>query len=158
MKHETEVSALRETNRHIGRVMRLHHRLCERRLSTLPIHRAQHMLLMRLSREGTLPSQKELASQMCVSPAAVAVALKRLEKDGYIARAASRKDLRVNAISITEKGLRVVKDSRIIFDEVDRAMYEGIDAKALDAFLKTLGDLEKNLEKILKEDTEGCVG
>ena len=59
-----ETALLRESNRAIGRTIRLHHRICERRLSALPIHRAQHMLLMHLADEGSTPSQKELAERM----------------------------------------------------------------------------------------------
>ena len=144
---------LRETNRRIARVMRLHHRLCEKRLAALPIHRAQHMILMRLAKEGKLPSQKELAEQMEISSAAVTVAVKKLEAGGYIMRCANQSDCRINAISITDAGRNVVWESRRIFDALDIQMYEGISKEELALFKKTLDKISENLSAVL-EDTQ----
>ncbi len=149
-----DATPLRETNRAIGKVMRLHHRLCERRLASLPIHRAQHMLLMRLAKEGALPSQRELAAQMEISPAAVAVALKRLEADGYITRSTSQNDCRVNAISITEAGRSIVLESLRIFDALDEKMYEGISDEEVSVFKETLEKLTQNLSAVLEDIAE----
>ena len=69
------------------RIMRRHHAHVERCIGALGIHHGQHRMLMHLARhEGELPSQKELAEIMGVSPAAVTTTLKRLEKEGYISR------------------------------------------------------------------------
>lgn len=153
-KPQISIKLLRESNRAIGRTLRLHHRICEKRLSALPIHRAQHMLLMRLAREESTPSQKELAACMEISTAAIAVALKKLEADGYIVRQPDKSDSRVNTISITEKGRKTVEDSRLVFDRIDEAMYEGIGREELDAFTATLKKLEENLKRVLGEVTE----
>lgn len=149
-----DATPLREANRAIGKVMRLHHRLCERRLASLPIHRAQHMLLMRLAKEGALPSQRELAAQMEISPAAIAVALKRLEADGYITRSTSQSDCRVNAISITEAGRSIVLESLRIFDALDEKMYEGISDEELSIFKRTLEKLTQNLSAVMEDTAE----
>ena len=150
MKNADNTAPLRETNHAIGRVMRMHHKLCERGLSALPIHRAQHMLLMRISKEGVLPSQKELAEHMNVSPAAIAMALKRLEADGYITREADKNDSRINGIAITELGCDVVKKSREIFDSIDTAMYKGVSEREREALLATLAKIEANLKIFLE--------
>ena len=70
----------------IIRVMRRHHACIERRVADLDIHHSQHRLLLHLARFESIPSQKEIAETMGISPAAVAATLKRLEREGYIAR------------------------------------------------------------------------
>ena len=155
MKKRTEdAKALREANRRMGSVMRLHHRLCERHLAKLPIHRAQHILLMRLAEEGALPSQRELADQMEISPAAVAVALKKLEAEGYIDRRTSQSDCRFNAISITEEGRRIVLESHRVFEALDERMYEGVSPEELFRFRETLDKIYKNLSTVREESLE----
>ncbi len=151
-KEQRDTLPLRKANLAIGKAMRLHHRICERRLAELPIHRSQHMLLMRISKEGSLPSQRELAAQMEISPAAVAVALKRLESDGYIERLPDASDSRVNAISITEAGRAIVTESRRIFDELDREAFADIDECETRALTAALEKLCNNLQKMVEEE------
>ena len=66
----------------IIRVMRRHHACIERRVADLDIHHSQHRLLLHLARFESIPSQKEIAETMGISPAAVAATLKRLEREG----------------------------------------------------------------------------
>ncbi len=101
---------------------RMHKSCVDRAISELGIHRNQHIILMHLARQGDLPSQKELAEHLRVSPAAVAVALQTLESDGYISRIPDEKDSRYKKIIITDKGKETVEQSRRIFYEIDSAM------------------------------------
>lgn len=141
---------MRDTNCAILRTMRLHHRLCEKNLKKLGLHRSQHRLLVLLDREGTLPSQKELAGRLEVSPAAVAVSLKKLESDGYIARNAAEKDSRFNHVLITEKGRRVLEESRAGFYQLDKAMYRGISKEEAEKLSMLMKRLAENLENALE--------
>ena len=63
----------------------LHRRMVESNLEGMRIHRAQHRLLMTLSCKRSY-SQVEIAKELEVSPATIAVALKNLEKEQYIVR------------------------------------------------------------------------
>ena len=88
------------------RVMRRHHACVERRIGDLGIHHGQHRMLMQLAkRQEDIPSQKELAEIMGISPAAVTATLKKLEREEYISRSMTDEDNRKNEIRITEKGL-----------------------------------------------------
>ena len=79
------------------RVMRRHHACVERRIGDLSIHHGQHRMLMKLAcRQGDIPSQKELAEIMGISPAAVTATLKKLEREEYIARSMTDEDNRRN--------------------------------------------------------------
>ena len=143
----------RAFNRGIGHISRLHHKVCERQLTEIPIHRAQHIILMHLSRANAIPSQKELAAHLEISPAAVAVSLKKLEMEGYITRSVPKEDCRINEITLTEKGRAVVAESRRVFDAIDSSMFEGVTEEELTACLRTLQKVEKNLLDALQNET-----
>lgn len=113
------------------------------------LHRSQHMLLMRLSC-GCTPSQKQLAKDLRVSPAAIAVSLKKLESDGYIQKATDADDSRRNRIELTEKGRGVMTQTCALFSSIDRTMTEGFDDAELDALLAALEKIEKNLQRFLQ--------
>ena len=87
---------------------RLHRCVLDGFLSDFGIHRSQHMILMRLSKEDCCPSQKALAEHFKISPAAIAVTLKKLEESGYILRSSHKDDVRLNNITLTEKGKDIV--------------------------------------------------
>ena len=123
---------------------RLHRSVVESFLSSLGIHRSQHMILIHLSKENLYPSQKALAEHFKISPAAIAVSLKKLEENGYITRSSYKDDERLNTISLTKKGREVVEKSKVLFEETDFAMFENF-----------TDDDYRNLEECLKKMTDG---
>lgn len=128
---------------------RLHRQAVESTITAQTgLHRSQHMLLMRLSR-GCIPSQKQLAKDLNVSPAAIAVSLKKLESDGYITKDADTDDCRCNRIALTDKGHGVVAKTCALFECIDRTMVEGFDDAELDTLLCALEKIEQNLQKLL---------
>ncbi len=140
-------------NRELRHMLRTHHAICDGRVKALGIHPAQHMLLMHLSHRGEIGSQKELAAHMHISPAALAVCLGKLEAAGYIEKQTSTADSRVKALTITEKGQALVKDSKNIFDGIDAKMFEGIQDEELSACIRTLGKMHENLSQM--KESEG---
>ncbi len=112
-------------------------RTIEKRVEGTGVYRSQHKLLMIL---GKCPecSQTELAEKLEISPAAVAVSLKKLEKAGYIARQCKESDNRINYVAITEKGKKVIDLSICYFQEMDAAFLEDFskeEMQQLEAFL-----------------------
>lgn len=126
-------------------ISHLHHSAVEGRISRLGFHHSQHRVLMHLSRYEHIPSQKELADALGISPAAVTATLKRLERDGYIARSVTDTDNRRNEIRITESGRRAVDESRAVFDSIDDAMFNGFSDEELAIFTTMLDRLQANL-------------
>jgi len=124
------------------RAMRMHRRVIEGRIRSLGIHPSQHFVLMQLCREGNMPSQAKIAEMMDVSAASVARTLKNLDEGGYIVRADGQTDSRRNEIAITEKGERVVNESRALFRSVDEAVYA-------DFSTEELAQLERLLDKMI---------
>lgn len=135
----------------ILRVSRTHKRVIERRIGELGIHGGQHHMLMMLSHLGQIPAQNELAHRMDISPASAANMLKRLESGGYIERRAGVSDGRRNEVSITEKGGEVVEQSRRIFEDVDRRMFEGFDSEETERLRAALERIQSNLRGMEEE-------
>ena len=144
--------------REVGLIMRanrLHHSAVEKRLKALGMHRSQHMLLMSVSHSPDNVSQKELAERLQITPAAVAMTLKKLEASGYISRQADVDDNRVNRITVSEKGEKAVQISEDIFCSVDEAMFEGISEAELTAFIETMVKINNNLLALGADDGRG---
>lgn len=131
-------------------VQKLHKHLIDIRVQDIGIHRTQHRILMHLSRKGNLPSQKELAEHLGITPAAVTGALQKLESDGYIIRKLGS-DNRYNEILITDFGKQIVEKTRLIFAQIDDSMFSGFTDGELDSFTEYLDRIKNNAnEEILK--------
>lgn len=124
---------------------RMHHRTIEKCFSGLGLHNSQHRLLMYLAKSGRTPSQKEIARDMNISPASVAIMIKKMEKSGYIVKSGCDGDGRRNMISITPAGMDVVSKSRVYFEQVDQAVFEGIDSGETRVLCETLRKMMGNL-------------
>lgn len=88
-------------------------------------------------------SQRDVARTLRVSPATVAVSLKTLERDGYVARAADERDQRRNRVSLTDKGRKAVERCAESFQAVDRRMLSGFspeEKRQLTGFLTRMID------------------
>ena len=127
------------------KINKMHHSMIELKAKEIGIHRTQHKILMHLARDGMLPSQKELAERLNVTPAAITVALKKIEHDGYIERTLGQ-DTRYNEIMITEKGRALVNKTRELFLEVDTAMFDGFTDEELDTYISFLEKMQSNIQ------------
>lgn len=116
------------------KVKRLHKAVFEKHVELTGVHQSQHRLLMHLSFKDTVPSQKFLAEHLEISPAAVAVSLKKLEKAGYIERDTADADGRNKEIRLTEAGQRVVRKSRDYFHSVDEKTFSALTDEELRIF------------------------
>ena len=78
---------------------------------------------------------------MEISPAAVAVSLKKLEKSGFISRQCQENDNRVNQVVITEKGWKIIDLSTQYFKEMENAFLSDFseeELKQLQSFLERM--------------------
>lgn len=150
----TDVTRYRDFNKRMRRTGLLHSQLCQARMRPLGLQPAEHMLLMRIAREEGNLSQKDLAKKMELSTAAVAVSLKKLESGGYVARCADTDDGRINRVTVTEKGLLTVKESRALFDALDTEMFAGISEEEIDLCMRTMEKLMANIKNALGAEQE----
>ena len=128
----------------------MHRALIDSRVRDIGIHRTQHRILMHLARHGKLPSQRELADRLDITPAAVTGALKKIESDGYIERTLG-KDNRFNEVTITEKGRALVKLTREVFSSTDKSLFDGFSPEELETYISCLEKLQENIKKSAAE-------
>ena len=134
------------------RTNRLHRSLIEKCNKEADIHRSQQHILLYLSKCDTPPSQKEIAAVFEVTPAAIAMSLKKMEQKGLIERIVSEEDSRVNLIKVSEKGKQIMELSRRSFERTDIAMVEGVTDGEFEVFARVLDKFIDNLLKIGAED------
>lgn len=120
---------------------RLRRKSIEKKIGSLGIHHSQHRVLMYLSECEKTPNQKEIAQKFDISPAAVAVTLKKLENNGYIERTVLRDDSRFNYIKLTDKGKEVIVKSAAVFDEIDRKTFSNFSDGEIDEFIRLLNKI-----------------
>ena len=113
---------------------RMHRTAIERTLADLGIHRTQHMMLLDIKRHGGLGTQRTIAERFNISPAAVAVTLRKLEEGGYIKRRAGAHDSRCKEVQLTAKGEDVLKVSYDAFTGVDLTMFSDFSEEELALF------------------------
>ena len=144
---EERAERAKQTVKHMIHTDRMHRKECEKRFSSLNIHRSQHMLLMTVARIGEGVSQKRLAEELNISPAAIAKSIKTLELDGMITRSSCADDARQNEILITEKGKSLVEESRRIMKELDTEMVSLLSDDELDTLCKLFTKMQSALSQ-----------
>ena len=138
-KLSTAIKMMRKTDH-------MHRAMIDARVGNLGIHRTQHRILMHLAKHEKLPSQTELAKHLDITPAAVTGALKKIEQDGYVERTLGH-DNRYNELRITDKGREIVKQTRMMFCQVDSSMFDGFTDEELDTYISCLEKLQANMKK-----------
>ena len=129
---------------------RLHRRIIERYGDRVELNCAAHRMLYFISKDENLPSQRELAERLKISPAAVATTLKKLETDGYVERSRAHDgcDCRAKEIALTDKGRHALTDTEKYFRYVDTAALCGFSDSELDTLCSMLDRIQDNLHSI----------
>lgn len=107
-------------------------------------------------RNNDLCLQKDIACAMHITPASVAISLKRMEKAGLITRTPDDHDVRKNLISITEKGEKALSEFRKICDSTDNDMFRGFSNEEQNALHTLLLRLHENLDSQSLSKEEIC--
>lgn len=114
----------------------------------------QPFLLVMLAKndDGTVPSQKDLAEWLHVTPATITVSLRSLERKGYVTKSSDTSDLRRKRITITDAGREAAAKVLEVYARLETAMYDGFTsderAQAADYFKRmvdNLTDLERSI-------------
>lgn len=130
-------------------------RCIDKKVDGTGVYRSQHRLLMMLGKHPEC-SQTELAEKLDISPAAVAVSLKKLEKAGFISRQCNKDDNRINHVVITEKGWKTIDVSIGYFKELENAFFLDFSEEELDQLEKYFGRMiangESYCQNLLKQE------
>ena len=151
MKNSTTEEKYRAIMGKLMSIMRDHKSVVDWFVNETNLHKSQHRLLMNLARLGNNVSQRDLAETLNITPAAVAVTLKKLEKNGLVGRKMAEKDNRYNEVVLTEKGKKIVKESYKVFKYADEKMFDGFSLEELNAFEGYLNRIKDNLSKKMEE-------
>lgn len=150
----TDRYSARDTVHALICTMRKHRRIFDTIRARTGLGRSAHRMLMILAEHPDEYSQTRLAEALEISPAAVAVMLKKLEGDGYIQRMSCPTDSRLNTTELTEKGKVLVVESRKTFSEIDEAVLQGFSDTDKETLLSLLMRMQANME-ILETRKEG---
>ncbi len=95
-------------------------------------------------------SISDIAQARQVTLPSMTVAIKRLEKKGFVEKIRSAKDARVVMVTLTRKGERVNSMHRYFHERMVRSFLKNIDTEERSTLLKTL----KNMDDFLLEQIE----
>lgn len=130
-------------------------RAISKKVEDTGIYRSQHRLLMMLGKHSDC-SQSDIAEKMEISPAAVAVSLKKLEKAGYIRKQCDEEDCRMNHVVVTDKGKEAIHKSILYFQEIEDAIYEGFSEEELEQcsafFRRMIHNGERYYQNLIQEE------
>lgn len=90
-------------------------------------------------------SQKEISDNFHITPASVAVSIRRMCASGLIYRTEDEADARVKHIFLTEDGKNVLRKCDRQLMELDQKMFEGVSEDEAVRFRETLTKLISNL-------------
>ena len=138
--------------RYIIDTNKLHRQLAEKRAYAVTLPPSQHRMLMMLAKRDITPSQKEIAEHFNITPAAVAVTMKKLESAGFITRdKMGCEDARYNKIYVTEKGIVEMQTTHEYFDYIDERMFCDFNESEISTLIDLMSRARANLQKIQKE-------
>ena len=130
---------------------RMHKRLADTCVEAVGIDRTRHIILLHIMKEGILPSQKKLAEHLNITPSAITISLKKMENDGYIKRK-NAVDNRFHEVSLTDKGIKLLENTRALFDKMDERIFAGFTSEELDAYIAVSEKINLNLKNQLESE------
>lgn len=127
--------------------------IVDRLLEDKGIYFGQPPILCYLS-ENPNATQKDIADCLGISPASVAVSVKRMEKAGVISRQTDKDDARRNNLSLTKKGRELNEFALQTFAQVDSAKISGLTDEEIQLMLSLIKKMNNNLREAFPEKTK----
>ena len=138
---------VKEAAKKFRKVNRAMMRIIDKKVSATQVYRSQHQVLMHIAYHPNA-SQTEIAEWMDISPAALAVSLKKLEKGGYITRSSDTSDERKKHIEMTDLGNKIVAESHKMFQEIENQMFIGFSRKEIEDLNHYMNRMLENISSI----------
>lgn len=133
-----------ELERHVLQKKCMHRKLEGKSLRG--VYRGQLPLLSVLWVNGP-HSQAELAGILHISPASIAVSLRRLEAGGFVRRLPVPGNLRANRVELTQKGAKAAFRAQEILLETTVCMLEGFSQQECEQALAYCSRMRDNLKR-----------
>lgn len=133
-------------------IHRLHFHILKEKLEKCDIHPGQPPMLMLIAKRDGI-NQNHIAKKLNVSPATVAIMLRRMEKADLVFRKHSENDRRFQHVYLTEKGREVVKIIKYEIEKTEQIATDGFSESEKKELEHLLNHVIDNLKKHAKE---GC--
>lgn len=149
----------RKITRQIDKIQMFRHRELMLMVRALELYPNQLPILEYIkNNDGCM--QADISRDLGVTPASIALSVKRLQKAGMLIKEIDENNLRKNRLSLTDKGRESSRKSRRIFDEFDRKMYKDFTEEELNIlaeFNARIGRnvIGKDIESVSFEDLCG---
>lgn len=116
------------------------------------MQQSQHRLLMKMAtmNNGKSVSQRDVAREMKVTPAAIAVNLKKLAGFGMLEKVMSEKDNRFNDVVFTKKGKETIAESSKQFRMYDDMALEGFTEEEKALLMDFVKRISANMDQLKK--------
>ena len=137
----------------LAEVVRLQLRVYNGRFRATGLHQSQVAALIHLDRVDAL-SQTELAERLGMQKAATGTLIDGLEDKGLAERTRGRDDRRLQLVSITDAGRRIVAEVDEMAEELGLALRQGISREERAQLVSILQRLRGNLRRMEKESRD----
>lgn len=117
----------------------------QKRNANLPIHPKQFPLLNYVRYHNGC-TQVEIAENLLVTPASVALSTKRMEKSGFLRKVVDDTNLRCNKIYITEEGIKLSEINKTHFHDFDNQLFKDFSEQDLIVFKSYIDRALSNIE------------
>lgn len=128
---------------------RLRHKTLWRYFQSIGLFNGNPAMLFHIGKTPGL-TQKELAEQMDISPACVAISVKRLIGAGMVERRRDDKDGRIVHLFLTEKGRQMDVACSHGRDFMVQSLYDGLSGEELRQLYGLLGRMTENMQKAME--------
>lgn len=126
--------------------MHQHHRTMRRYFCSIGMFNGHPHMLFHLGRQPGM-TQKELAQKLEISPASVAISVRRLEAAGLVRREGDEKDGRITHLYLTPAGQELDAACAHGRDFLIDTTYRGLSEEELDTLYALLGKMTANLQE-----------
>lgn len=118
MQEELSIRSHGEISWQMAKAAKFHRQRADELLNEVGLHVGQEMLLNVLWTEGEM-TQTELANRLEIQPATLTVALKRLEKTGFVVRSRDPDDQRVSRVQPSYKSAELREDVMMAWSRLE---------------------------------------
>ncbi len=137
---------LSELETRFARFMRTHRKTMHRYFQSIGLFNGNPHMLFHIARNPGI-TQKELAQRIDISPASVAISIRRLESAALIRRERDEKDGRVLHLYLTPAGEEIDKCCAKAKDFLMNSAYRGFTEEERDILYRLLDIMTQNLQE-----------
>ncbi len=131
-------------NQSLKKIQLLRHRFLQQRMGRLGLHPSQLPILEYINRNAGC-TQVEISEDLALTPAAIALATKRMQNEKLLEKKVDEHNLRRNILTLTDRGKTLYEETRGIFDQFDQTMYQGMEQRDLERFQSYLDRITMNI-------------